>query len=91
MNSIAYITLTFILIILATSLAHWTLVRMYALWCSPQNISGAFKSLFTLGSPFCQFINYLQFELSKHYITIWGTAGLALFAFLAGKLTIQTK
>jgi len=91
MNSITRITLTFILIIFATSILHWTLVQIYTIWCSPQNISGAFKSLFTLGSPLCQFINYLQFELSKHYITIWGTAGVALFAFLAGKLTIQTK
>jgi len=88
MHNITRITLTFILIIMSTSILHWTLVQIYSLWCAPQNIGGVLKSLFTLGSPFCQFINYLQFEISKHYISIWGTAAIALVAFLAGKLTI---
>ena len=88
MNNITRASLTFILIVFATSILHWCLIQIYALWCAPAHMSGALKSLFTLGSPFCQFLNYIQYELSKHYITIWGSTAIALFAFIAGKLSV---
>ena len=91
MNEISRAVITFLVLVLLTSTIHWSLHVLYSMWCAPNTIEGLLSSFFTLGSPLCQFINYVQFELSKHYITIWGTAGLALFAFLAGKLTIQTK
>jgi len=56
------------------------------MWCAPQTLTGLLNSFFTLGSPLCQFINYLQFELAKNYITIWTTAGVAVMGYITSKI-----
>tara|TARA_Y100001933_G_C18900639_1_gene522375 strand:+ start:611 stop:883 length:273 start_codon:yes stop_codon:yes gene_type:complete len=76
-------------IIIGIAFLHWFLIQIYVKLCSPSTVHGMFSYFSTLGSPFCQFINYLQFELSKHYITVWGTAAVALAAYLLGKLNIK--
>ena len=78
---------TFSAVVFGTALLHWILIQTYASICSSPTMWGAFTSLFTLGSPFCQFINYVQFEISKHYIAIWGAAAISLVAYIMGKLT----
>ena len=88
-NNIAKASGIFIAIVTVSTLCHWLLIQIYIIQCSPNNIYGVIRSLFTLGSPFCQFINYIQYELSKQYIIIWGTTAITLFAFLAGKLNIK--
>ena len=78
-------------IIIGTSLFHWSLIQTYSTLCSPPTLYGVLTNLSTLGSPFCQFINYLQFELSKHYIFIWGTAAVSFAAYVIGKLNIKKE
>lgn len=91
MNHIIKPIKTFSAVVIGTALAHWILIQTYARTCSSPTIWGAFTSLFTLGSPFCQFINYTQFEISKHYIAIWGAAAISLAAYVMGKLTINKE
>ena len=91
MNHIIKPIATFFAVILGTAIIHWMLIQTYATTCSSPAIWGAFTSLFTLGSPFCHFINYTQFEISKHYIAIWGAAAISLAAYVMGKLTISKK
>ena len=76
----------FLAVILFTSLAHWSLVLTYTNYCFETGWAGAFKNILTLGSPFCQFVNYAQFELSKHYITIWASAAVAAIAWTVAKI-----
>jgi len=52
---------------------------------------GAFQAIISLGSPVCQFINMLQYELARHYISIWAAAGTALVTWLVAKNTITTS
>ena len=87
MQDISKAVLTFLIIITVTTVIHWSLVQIYALWCAPKHLSGILTTFLTLGSPFCQFMNYIQFELAKHYIGIWTTAGIAIIAYLTGRLT----
>ena len=51
--------------------------------CWPSQTCNAtlFKTLFSLGSPVCHTVNMIQYELAKHYITIWTGAGIAAAAW----------
>ena len=89
MNDISKAVLTFTLIICATTTIHWTLVQLYNLWCAPFTPSGFISTLFTLGSPFCQFINYVQYELAKHYIGVWAGAAVAIIAYVSTNLLVK--
>ena len=84
------IILKFIGFVLITVFAHWVLVNMYVTFCAPMSMFGIFKTILNLGSPVCQFINMLQYELARHYISIWATAGTALVTWLVAKNTIVT-
>ena len=86
MNEISKVIITFLLVVLLTSTLHWTLHVLYSMWCAPHTVKGLLNSFFTLGSPLCQFINYLQFELAKNYITIWTTAGVAVMGYITSKI-----
>ena len=59
--------LNFLVIDFATCTLHWALVNAYVILCAPFSMWGAFSAFVSLGSPFCQFLNYVQFELAKHY------------------------
>jgi hypothetical protein len=39
-------------------------------------------TMLSLGSPVCHFVNYLQFELAKNYITILAATGGAVICYL---------
>ena len=80
------ILLKFIATILTISLSQWILVYIYSTYCFNSRWFGALQNIFTLGSPFCQFVNYTQFELSKHYITIWTTAAVAIVVWSIAKI-----
>jgi hypothetical protein len=75
----------FILVVFITSFLHWGLVNFYTWNCVDSSWTGVFTHIINLGSPFCQFINYIQFEISKYYITIWASAGIAIVAYFIGK------
>lgn len=76
----------FVSIAFATVFAHWALVQLYSTFCAPWGFLGPFKLFITLGSPMCHFINIIQVELAKHYITIWLSAGAACVAWIASKV-----
>ncbi len=86
MNEISKVIITFLLVVLLTSTLHWTLHVLYSMWCAPHTVKGLLNSFFTLGSPLCQFINHIQFELAKNYITIWTTAGVAVMGYITSKI-----
>ena len=80
----------FTLIITVTAILHWSFVNIYISNCFESSWSGAITNMIRLGSPLCQFVNYAQFELSKHYITIWASAGIAIIAWFASKSQPKT-
>ena len=88
MNKLASIVLKFLAVVCVTCFTHWLLVTIYSLICVPRGIWGPIKTFINLGSPVCQFINYLQFELAKHYITIWMVAGASLVTWAVSQLTL---
>jgi hypothetical protein len=83
MNDISKAILTFVFIICATTTIHWTLIQLYNQWCAPFTALGFISTMVTLGSPFCQFINYVQYELAKHYIGVWAGAAVAIIAYVS--------
>jgi hypothetical protein len=89
MNEILKIGLTFILVIIVTSVLQWSALAIYNIWCSPTSVSGFITHLFTLGSPLCQFINTVQYELSKKYTSLWTGAAVAITSFIIAKLVIK--
>tara|TARA_B100000795_G_scaffold195426_1_gene149595 strand:+ start:1876 stop:2151 length:276 start_codon:yes stop_codon:yes gene_type:complete len=75
----------FLGIVFLTSSLHWICVQIYISNCISISITGIIGNVFTLGSPFCQFINYTQFELSKYYHHIWAGAAIGLITWFASK------
>tara|TARA_X000000368_G_scaffold318674_1_gene255900 strand:- start:1853 stop:2128 length:276 start_codon:yes stop_codon:yes gene_type:complete len=86
MNALKNPIVLFISIALLTVFTHWSLVQLYATFCAPWGLWGPFKLFITLGSPTCHFINIVQVELAKHYITIWVSAAAASIAWIATKV-----
>ena len=87
LHTIKWATLTFTAVILGIAATHWSLVKMYNSWCVPSTFSGFIGTIFTLGSPSCQFINYVQFELAKYYIGLWSGAAIAIMAFVVAQFS----
>ena len=81
------ILLKFFCLILLINLSHYILISIYTTYCYTYSWYGALRNMLTLGSPFCHFVNYTKFELSKHYITIWSSAAIAIIAWSIAKLT----
>lgn len=95
MNKIKAVTLTpvggFIALVFATVFIHWALVNLYISLCAPPTIMGLMTTMISLGSPVCYFINVTQVELAKHYISIWGSAGIAMITWIAAKFSVAKK
>jgi hypothetical protein len=89
LHSFKWVILTFTAVILIIASAHWSLVKMYNSWCVPSTFYGFVGTIFTLGSPSCQFINYVQFELAKYYMELWYGAGIALVTFTISQFTTK--
>jgi hypothetical protein len=47
---------------------------------------GIFTSAISLGSPFCHFVNTIQYEITKNYILLWSTAATATITWIIAKL-----
>ena len=73
--------LTFMITTFSISILSWGLVNLYAFMCAELSFTGAIRSIFTLGSPTCMFINFVQFELAKHYTLFWGAAAASFVAW----------
>ena len=80
--------LKFIGVIFTTVFLHWLLVSVYSYICVPRGIEGIYYTFMNLGSPVCYFINKVQYELAKNYITIWTAAGIGIIAWLINKLKL---
>lgn len=74
-------------IVFVTGFIHWLLVNLYITHCAPPSISGILYTFVTLGSPLCQFINMVQYELARHYITIWAAGATAIIAWIIATTT----
>ena len=79
--------LKFALVALGIATSHYLLIHVYISMCVGTGFWGLLTSVIHLGSPVCQFINYVQFELSKYYITAWAAAAVSFIAWLIGKIS----
>ena len=75
----------FLGLITVTNILHFALIHSYTRMCSKHIL----YSFFSFGSPMCQFINHTQYEISKHYITIWVSAATGLTVWIVSKLAYQ--
>jgi hypothetical protein len=83
----ATVVLQFTGIVFVTGFIHWILVNLYIIHCAPAGIRGILQTFISLGSPLCQFINTVQYELARHYITIWAAGATAILAWIIAKTT----
>lgn len=84
-NSIVKPVLTFIYITFGIVTLHWTINMVYNKFCIDYSYYGFIMHIFNMSSPFCQFINYIQFNISKNYVDLWLTAGITFITFIASK------
>ena len=68
--------------VLLTVLFHWIAVNTYVKFCAPFTMFGFFHTMISMGSPMCHFLNVAQSELTKHYITLWSGAAIAMITWL---------
>lgn len=85
--TLSSILLKFVSVVFITVFLHWALVNVYVYFCCPPTVFGALKTFISLGSPLCNTINLVQYEVAKHYITIWTGAGIATVAWVIKALT----
>lgn len=78
--------LTFGYIIIGLATLHWIINVIYNKFCIDYTFYGFVMHIFNMSSPFCQFINYIQFEISKNYVQIWFTIGVAIVTFISTKI-----
>ena len=69
-------------IILLTNLIHWLCILFLSNYCTKPGIWGLIENILSLGSPLCQFVNYVQFHLSNFYINLWITLAVGAVSFL---------
>lgn len=72
----------FFAFILLTVIAHWIAVNLYVSLCAPLTVFGVIHTMISMGSPMCHFLNVAQSELTKHYITLWTGAAVAVGTWL---------
>ena len=89
--TLSSVLIRFTAVVTGTVLIHWILVNSYVYFCAPPTLFGAFKTFLSLGSPVCHTINMFQFELAKHYVTIWTGAGIAAIAWGINVLQIPNE
>ena len=82
--AVVYSFLTFIGTIYGLSSLSWLLSQFYSWSCAPSTLSGFLLMPIQMGSPVCQFTNFIQYELGKHYIGMWIAAGVSALAFIVG-------
>lgn len=82
MNNVTRAILTFILIIGLTTTVYWSNYIIFGVLLYHRLIA----TLFALGSRFCQFINYVQFELAKHCVGLWEGATIAIITYVTTAL-----
>lgn len=63
------------------SIISWMVVNAYVYLCAPPNLLGALKMMFTMGSPVCQYMNGIQYEISKKYVSFVSSAVLATLTY----------
>jgi hypothetical protein len=80
--AIIYPITTFITTIYAVSGASWALTQLYGYICAPFTFWGLLMMPIQMGSPFCQIINFTQYELGKHYIGIFIATGASILSFM---------
>jgi alpha-N-acetylglucosamine transferase len=81
-NTIFTSVIIFITTIVIISTLQWIALQIYNKYCSPQSMYEIFYNMFSLGSPVCYYINTIQYELSKYYVTLWTSTIAAFGAFL---------
>ena len=65
------------------NLIHWSSIQFISTYCTKPGIWGFIENFMSLGSPMCQFVNYIQFHLSVLYINVWITSALSLIAIFS--------
>ena len=88
-NSIIKEIIKFLLIIIGLGIAHWGLIQFYAYYCAQWSFWGPLLSFLSIGSPLCQFINYLQYEISKYYTFIWRFAATSCIYYIIKKCSFK--
>jgi hypothetical protein len=74
--------LTFIICFLIIITGHFVLIHFYVNHCVPT----WWKSVVNVGSPICQFVNRIQYELGLQYIYLWGAAAASIAAWTLHQL-----
>ncbi len=91
LNIIAYPILLFAATILIVSFSNWFCIQFLANYCAPWGWVGPLINIMSLGSPVCQFVNHIQFELSNYYITIWASAATTTFFWISSRFANLNK
>lgn len=71
----------FILTIYGLSTISWMIGVFHYYTCTPLTAWGWVLSPLKMGSPVCQFMNYIQYELGKYYVALWISSGASLIAY----------
>lgn len=78
--------INYFFIIIGLVISHWAIFNLYNYFCNEFSLFGAVKHLFMMGSPVCQFLNTIQYEISHQYVKIWLAAGAAVIAWTVAKI-----
>lgn len=72
----------FVLTVYALSTISWGIGIAHYYTCTPFTVWGWIMSPFSMGSPICQFMNYIQYELGKYYVAFWVSTAASIITYL---------
>ena len=71
-----------ILLTILSFIIHWSCIQLYGGYCAPYGLRGFINSIFLSASPFCIFLNYVQFYSIEFYYTSWIIGALSILKLI---------
>lgn len=72
--------------VIGVSILHWFVINLYAYFCAHPSLVGALKSFVTMGSPTCQFLNKVQYELTSNFALLITTLASTLLSAIKTRI-----
>lgn len=79
----------FLTTVILLAITHFVLVHSYVTFCVPTGFMGLVASAFTIGSPVCQHMNFVQTAIATYYTQIWGSAAVGTSLWIANRVSTK--
>ena len=73
-----------LVIFVVSVIAHFGFIQMYINFCTPSSFDQILNIFTYFGSPFCNFLNNVQYNISQHYIAFFSAISTYILTKMFG-------